>query len=393
VDMSSIRARAYEACESLGLAKEELVDPLLLNLDQLLLGVKFIKELSPRTKDYLVSFGERLSVRIFAAHLRKNENMPALHVDAFEMGFVTNSNFTNAELADETLGNVRRYVEKHVGNTKIAVVTGFIAKDGDGNITTLGRGGSDLTASMIGAAIGATEVQVWKDVDGILSTDPRIVPGAVPVPCVAFDEAAEMAYFGAKILHPVAMLPARAANIPVRVKNSYNPEHPGTVILAEREGGGKDGSSPVTAISLKSNVQLVDICSTRMLGAYGFLAEVFKTFSFHKVSVDVIATSEVSISMTLNESEADASTREGLVADLATTATVRFSTGKAIVSLVSNVSQSSEIVGRASMALHRCGIEVQMISQGASKHNISFIVEEQEAKEAVRKLHLEFFGC
>jgi aspartate kinase len=188
------------------------------------------------------------------------------------------------------------------------------------------------------------------------------------------------------------MLPARAANIPVRVKNSYNPEHPGTVILATRRSA-PDRSRPVTEISLKKNVQLVDICSTRMLGAYGFLAEVFKTFMVHKVSVDVIATSEVSISMTLNESEADASTREGLVSDLATAATVRFSTGKAIVSLVSNVNQSSEIVGRASMALHHAGIEIQMISQGASKHNISFIVEADEAQEAVRKLHHEFFGC
>lgn len=394
VDMSSIRSRAYEACESLGLAKEELVDPLLLNLDQLLLGVKFIKELSPRTLDYLVSFGERLSVRIFAAHLRKNEGVGAMYVDAFEMGFVTDSRFGNAELCDVTHENIRKFVEKHVGKSKIAVVTGFIAKDTEGNITTLGRGGSDLTASTIGAAIGASEVQVWKDVNGILSTDPRIVPGAVPVPCVGFDEAAEMAYFGAKILHPIAMLPARKANVPVRVKNSYNPSHPGTVILAERDSsinGGSDG--PVTAISLKKNVQLVDICSTRMLGAYGFLAEVFKTFSFHKVSVDVIATSEVSISMTLNESEADKGTRDGLVADLGSTATVRFTTGKAIVSLVSHEKSGSEIVGRAAMTLHKCGIQVQMVSQGASKHNISFIVQEDEANVAVRELHMEFFGC
>lgn len=394
VDMSSIRNRAYEACEALGLPKEELVDPLLLNLDQLLLGVKFIKELSPRTLDYLVSFGERLAVRIFASNLRKNEGVGAMYVDSFEMGFLTDSQFGNAELCTVTQDNIRSFVDKHVGKSKIAVVTGFIAKDADGNITTLGRGGSDLTASTIGAAIGATEVQVWKDVDGILSTDPRIVPGAVPVPCVGFDEAAEMAYFGAKILHPMAMLPARAANVPVRVKNSYNPTHPGTVILAQRDSSIDGGNSgPVTAISVKKSVQLVDICSTRMLGAYGFLSEVFKTFSLHKVSVDVIATSEVSISMTLNESAADEGTREGLVADLGSTATVRFTTGKAIVSLVSHESSSSEIVGRAATCLHKCGIEVQMVSQGASKHNISFIVEENEANTAVRELHKEFFGC
>jgi aspartate kinase len=388
VDMCTIRSRAYDACEELGLDKETLVDPLLLNLDQLLLGVKFIKELSPRTKDYLVSFGERLAVRIFAAHLRKNEGLPANHIDAFEMGFLTNSNFTNAELCESTYKSVARYAEEQIGEGKLAVVTGFIAKDSDGSITTLGRGGSDLTASTIGAAIGATEVQVWKDVDGILSTDPRIVPSAIPVPCVAFEEAAEMAFFGAKILHPIAMMPAMRSNIPVRVKNSYNPSHAGTVILAARKVA--PSGNPVTAISVKRSVQLVDVCSTRMLGAFGFLSEVFKAFAFHKVSVDMIATSEVSISMTLNES---AATREDLVADLAAIATVHFSTGKAIVSLVSNVSRSSEVVGRATTSLHNAGIEVQMISQGASKFNISVIVQDAEANKAVQVIHKEFFGC
>jgi aspartate kinase len=391
VDMTKVRTRAYNACDELGLDKELLIDPLLTNLDQLLLGVKFIKELSPRTLDYLVSFGERLSVRIFAAHLLQNEGLNAKHFDAYDMGFRTNSQFTNADLADSSFQSIKDFFDEHVGDDVLAVVTGFIAKDHDGNITTLGRGGSDLTASTIGASIGASEVQVWKDVDGILSTDPRIVPSAIPVPFVAFQEAAEMAFFGAKILHPIAMMPAMRSNIPVRVKNSYNPDHPGTVILAERTVRSRN---PVTAISLKKNVQLVDICSTRMLGAYGFLAEVFKAFAQHKVSVDMIATSEVSISMTLNESETNASTRDDLVADLAGLATVRFSVGKAIVSLVSNVSkQSSEVVGRASMALHKAGIEIQMISQGASKFNISVIVEADQAKTAVRVLHKEFFGC
>lgn len=389
VDMTSIRNRAYEACEDLGLPKEDLVDPLLLNLDQLLLGVKFIKELSPRTMDYLVSFGERLSVRIFAAHLRQNEGLPARAVDAFDAGFRSNSMFTNAELCDVTESQVSAFFASSLPTDAVAVVTGFIAKDEDGNITTLGRGGSDLTASTIGAALGVTEVQVWKDVDGILSTDPRIVKAAVPVPSVMFEEAAEMAYFGAKVLHPIAMMPAMRANIPVRVKNSYNPSHPGTVIVRERA---VETENPVTAISVKRGVQLVDIVSTRMLGAYGFLAEVFKLFATHRVSVDMIATSEVSVSLTLEAAKQDSRVMDALADDLRQVARVDFSSDHAIISLVANIKRSSEVLARSMHVLSEAGIEVQMISQGASKYNISMIVADAEATRAIELVHKAFFG-
>lgn len=390
VDLSSIRARAYDACAELGLNAGELCDPLLINLDQLLLGVKFIKELSPRTLDYLVSFGERLSVRIFAAHLVRNEGLRAIHVDAFEAGFLSDSTFTNAELDDSTFGQVQNFFEERVPADVIAVVTGFIAKDPNGCITTLGRGGSDLTASAIGAAVGASEVQVWKDVNGILSTDPRIVNAAIPVPSVSFEEAAEMAFFGAKVLHPIAMQPAMQWNIPVRVKNSYNPEHPGTVILRERQ---KHTENPVTAISLKKNVQIVDVVSTRMLGSYGFLSEVFKTFEAHKVSVDTIATSEVSISMTLDEMKCDPQTGCELQLALAKIARVSFSENdKAIISLVSHSARGGEVVGRAVGALNKEGIRILMISQGASKINISLVIDGKNSEAAVQAAHKEFFG-
>lgn len=389
VDTSTVRDRAYQACEALGLSKEDLVDPLLHNLDELLVGVKFIKELSPRTKDYLVSFGERLSVRIFAAHLRINEGIAAERIDAFEAGFVSNSNFTRAELHPKTYDNVKKYFSKVVGDDHVAVVTGFIAKDEKGNITTLGRGGSDLTACVLGAALGVTEVQVWKDVDGILSTDPRIVKNAVPVPNISFEEAAEMAFFGAKILHPEAMLPAMRSNVPVRVKNSYNPAHPGTVIVQSRHF---NTDNPVTAISLKKNVQIVDVVSTRMLGASGFLAEVFKAFSLHKISVDMIATSEVSISMTLDKAVCEDDTLLVLQSELAEIANVQFSLNdKAIISLVSDSARSSSVVGRAMLALDRSGVRVLMISQGASKYNVSVTVDMEHASEAVKAVHDEFF--
>lgn len=399
VDIRAVHARAHDACTELGLDFSMLCESLLLNLDQLLLGVKFLKELSPRTRDYLASFGERLSVRIFAAHMRENEAIPAVALDSFDVGFVSDDQFTMAELQQEaTYERVQTYFQQHhQDDQRIAVITGFIAKDRAGNITTLGRGGSDLTAATVGAAIGASEVQVWKDVDGILSTDPRIVPNAIPVPEVSFDEAAEMAFFGAKVLHPIAMQPAMAFNIPVRVKNSYNPLHPGTVILSARDRDDSDNLlNPVKAISLKKNVQVVDVVSTRMLGAYGFLAEVFAAFAALRVSVDTIATSEVSISMTLDakrQQESDFLQSE-LRERLGAFANIDFSLqDKAIVSLVSESDRGGEVVGRAVTALNREQIRIIMISQGASKINISLAIDGEHAKRAVRILHQEFFEC
>ncbi|KAA8493488.1 Aspartokinase 3, chloroplastic [Porphyridium purpureum] len=388
VDISTVRTRAYEACDSLGLNKEDLVDPLLSNLDQLLLGIKFIKELSPRTKDQLVSYGERMSVRIMAAHLRINEALPAVHFDAYDLGFRTDSNYTNAELLSCTHGLIQDAFQRLVGENTLAIVTGFIAKDEKNCVTTLGRGGSDLTATTIGAALGVTEVQVWKDVDGILSTDPRLVKDVVQVPLVTFDEASEMAYFGAKVLHPVAMQPARKYSIPVRVKNSYNPNHPGTRIVNTRDVN-KD--KPVTSLSLKRGVTVVDIVSTRMLGAYGFLAEVFKVFAQLQISVDMIASSEVSISLTLDKACGSDGTCGTLEQELSEVANVQFERNKAIISIVTNVPRSSWVLANAMGALEEGAIDVEMISQGASKYNISFITKEKDCEKALRLLHQKFF--
>lgn len=392
VDISSVRERAYAACDALKLDKEDLVDSLLRNLDELLIGVKFIRELSPRTLDYLVSFGERLSVRIFAEHLKQNEGLNAKHVDAFDIGFVSDSRFTSAQLDEQkTFRNITTYFDSIADDKEtIHIVTGFIAKDQNGNITTLGRGGSDLTACVLGAALQTTEVQVWKDVDGILSTDPRICEEAIAIPNLSFEEAAEMAFFGAKVLHPHAMQPAMKYNTPVRVKNSYNPSHPGTVIIKDRLNAAS--TNPVTAISLKKNVQVVDVVSTRMLGASGFLVEVFKAFASHNISIDMIATSEVSISMTLDNAVCDEGTLHNVKNDIAEYASVSFSKNdKAIVSLVSDSKRSSNVVGKACSALDESGIHVIMISQGASKYNVSVTVEMDDATKAVKALHDAFF--
>jgi aspartate kinase len=236
---------------------------------------------------------------------------------------------------------------------------------------------------MIAAACKAEEAQVWKDVDGILTADPRIVKKAKPVEAVTYEEAAELAYFGAQVLHPRAMLPCMKTGTPVLVKNSYNPEAPGTRIIHALE----KKKTPVRAITSRSNVTLVDIVSTRMLGQYGFLAEVFSSFARYNLSVDMVATSEVSVSLTLDAIH----DLTALKKDLARIASVEIKTGKAIVTIIGDVRRSSEILARAFRTCQLIGVPVQMVSQGASKVNISFIVDDAEAAEVVKALHLDFF--
>lgn len=268
----------------------------------------------------------------------------------------------------------------------MAVVTGFIGHDEQGRITTLGRGGSDLTASTLGAAVPVDEIQVWKDVNGIMTANPKVVEDAIPVPFVTFEEASELAYFGAEILHPISMVPAMRHNIPVRVKNSYNPDHPGTVITATKEA-----ATLVTAITSKRNVDLVDIVSTWMLGQYGFLSRVFSIFEEQKVSVDCVATSEVSISLTLDKKKEDDTKEQKLVEALSEIASVTVHPNRAIISLIANVKRSSEVLSIVFAALKQAGIQVEMLSQGASKVNISLIVKDSEAEQATKVLHDAFF--
>ena len=364
-----------------GSATEEL----LAELQQLLTGISMLKELTKRTRDYLVSFGERLSVRIMAAYLKK-EGIPARFYDAWDIGIVSDSCFMSAELLDEVWENIPRYLTayKNGDDNQIPIVTGFIAKDKKGNITTLGRGGSDLTATIIGSAMGAEEIQTWKDVDGILTTDPRICKDAKPVPEVTYEEAQELAMFGAQVLHPRSMVPCRKTGTPVRVKNSYNIQSPGSIIVEKHTGK----VPPVCAITTVKHITLIDIVSSRMLGAAGFLAHVFNNFLKWNVSIDVIATSEVSVSLTVN-TKADLS---GLVSDLEQASEVTVHNGKSIVTIVCDAAHSSAILASGFAVLADEGINVQMISQGASKVNISMIVDDDEADKTVQILHGAFFN-
>ncbi|MCL2093677.1 MAG: aspartate kinase [Treponema sp.] len=376
-----LHRRAAEDLQ-LGEGSMQEITSLLDELRDLLMGISLLRELTGRTRDYLVSFGERLSVRIVASYLTK-EGLRAHPLDAWDAGFLSDSNFTSAELLEESWSLIPARLLDPALEGSLPVVTGFIAKDEGGNITTLGRGGSDLSATMIGASCGAEEVQVWKDVDGILTADPNLVKKARVVDTISYEAASELAYFGAQVLHPRAMQPCIKTGTMVRVKNSYNPSVEGTRIMPAQ--GGK--IPPIQAITSRKNVTLIDIVSSRMLGQHGFLGEVFTIFARGGISVDMVATSEVSVSLTVDSHYDLAQVRRELLG----IASVEIKTGKAIVSIIGDVRRSSEILSRTFRICELLGIQVQMVSQGASKVNNSFIVDQGEAAEVVRGLHEEFF--
>ncbi len=263
VSTDEVRELHRDLCRGLGLP-EDLVDDLLDELSSLLTGITLVRELTPRSLDYVLSFGERLSSRIFAAALRR-EGVPARAILAWDLGLVTDSSFGAAHPLDVSYPRIRQSLAIV---REVPVITGFIAKDRDGNITTLGRSGSDYSASLIGAAAGAEEVQIWTDVPGVMTGDPRIAPAAKSLPQLSFLEASELAYYGARVIHPSTMVPSVRENIPLRVLNTKDPTHPGTVIVESRDGSGP----PVSSIAHKRGLTLINVVSTRMLLQYGFMA-------------------------------------------------------------------------------------------------------------------------
>lgn len=385
VDVKKIMELHNQTEKELGINADSLV-ALQEELQQLLTGISMLKELTKRTRDYLVSFGERMSVRLMAAYLKK-EGLTADYFDSWDIGFVSDSNYMSAELDDCVWQTIPEHLNdyKNGKSDVIPIVTGFIAKDKAGHITTLGRGGSDLSATMIGSAMQAEEIQTWKDVDGILTADPRICPEAKPVSEVTYEEAQELAVFGSQVLHPRSMVPCIKSGTPVRVKNSYNIQSPGSIIVA------KHSAKPnrVCAITSVKHVTLIDIVSTRMLGAAGFLAHIFNQFLKWNISIDVVATSEVSVSLTIN-TDADIS---GLLEDLKKVADVEVKQEKAIIAIICDVGSTSSILADGFKALNENGINVQMISQGASKVNISFICDDCQSKDVVKILHKAYFGA
>src|SRR5262245_17025086 len=302
-DVSPIASREREVISSLGLP-ESLVAEDLRRLGELFQGLSLLRELTPRSLDHVAAFGERMCVKVIAALLRRRK-VPATAVAADEAGLVTDSRYTRASPLPEAYENLAKSRRAVKG---VPVVTGFIGRDKDGNVTTLGRSGSDYTATIVGRAVGAEEVEIWKDVDGVLTADPRIVPHARPVERMTFREAGELAYYGAKVIHPAAVHPAVERGIPVRILNTFRPDAPGTVILRDRVGA----APVVTSIASKRGIRLVNVTSARMLGQSGFMAGLFEIFREHDVVIDLIATSEVSVTVSVDRDEGLAAAVERL---------------------------------------------------------------------------------
>ncbi len=350
-------------------------------LEELVKGLSVVGELSPRSTDAIASVGERLSSLIvtFALGAAGIRNQ---HIDSRRV-IITNNHFTQAQpLFEETYkllgGTVRPIAERSV-----VVMGGFIGSTSDGQTTTLGRGGSDYSASIIGAGVNAEEIQIWTDVDGMLTADPRIVPGGHRVKSISFAEAAEMAYFGAKVLHPATVVPAIEKNIPVSILNSRRPDVEGTRITSKAIRS----SNAVKSISCKRDITVFDIRSTRMLMAHGFLRRIFEVFDRHRTSVDMVSTSEVSVSLTVDNKENVAA----ILGDLREFAEVNTEDAQAIVCLVGeNIRYTPGIAGRAFRVLGSKNI--RMISQGASLLNLGFVVSDRDVRDCVEALHDEFFS-
>ena len=367
-----------------GAVRERLhlyVEAIGLELDTLYKGVHFLEELTPRSLDAISGMGERLSFEIVAAALDAY-GVPSVAIDARRV-IVTDESFGRAQpLMDETASRVRETISPLLENRRVPVLGGFIGATRAGVSSTLGRGGSDWSASVVGSLLPAEEIQIWTDVDGMLTVDPRAVPDAKLIPEVTFEEAAELAYFGAKVLHPATIKPAVERGIPVRVLNSMNPSAPGTLITAVATTAGGEPR----AIAFKKGITVVLISQPRMLMAHGFVARVFEAFDRHRTPVDLIATSEVSISLTVDDPERLAA----IQADLSLLGEVRVLRGMAIVSVVGRgFIRRAGLAGRIFHVLQE--VNIVMISFGASDVNVSFVVAEADAERSVRLLHREFF--
>ena len=368
--------------------EERLVDAELGRLEEVLKGIFYLRELTARSLDYVMSFGEAMSSRIVAAHL-SNEGVPAKAWMGWEAGIVTDDAHGEAAVLSETWSRVKQKLGRaRTSSEEVPIVTGFLGRTKAGERSTLGRGGSDYSAAIVGRAIGADEIQIWTDVSGILSADPRVVPDAFTLRYVTFAEAAELAYFGAKVLHPKTIEPAVQAKIPVRILNTFAPDDPGTLVVAESD---EENERVVEGLAVKKGNVLVNITSSRMLDAAGYLARVFEVLRRHDVSVDVISTSEVSVSLTVDSRHAKQ--LDAAVEELGKVSTIRRWENKAIVAVVGEGMQVRPgVAARVFSVMGRAGVNIEMISQGASELNITFVVEDDQADDAMRALHAEFLA-
>ena len=334
--------------------------------------------------DELTSMGEFLSAHILACNLQKM-GINGFMMDARDI-IVTNSEFGSAKpLFDESKKKAKSQLLPALQEKKIPVLQGFVGRDTFGRITTLGRGGSDYSATLIGAMLDVDIVEIWSDVDGVLTADPSLVPTAKRILTMSFHEAAELAYFGAKVLHPSTLLPAIERNIPVYVLNSMRPAESGTKI-SNTKNNGQNGECIVKSIAYKEGLTVITVTSTRMLMSHGFMANIFEIFDRYQTSIDLVSTSEVSVSMTIDNTERlrDITNELGRFAD------VEVKKGNAIVCLVGEAMKSTPGIPGKIFALLD-DVPIHLISQGASEINISFVIDEDELEKIINRLHEHFF--
>lgn len=360
---------------------ERTVDEHFQELSELVKGLAVLGELTPRSIDAISSFGERLS-SLIVTNFFQHHSLNAVHVDSRKVILTDHRHTQATPLFDQTYAKLAAAIPP-VARQHVVVMGGFIASTEDGVTTTLGRGGSDFTASIVGAGIGAEEIQIWTDVDGMLTADPNVVPDAHRVRLISFTEAAELAYFGARVLHPATVMPAIDRNIPVMILNSRRPQVEGTRIQA----AAVPSKNVVKSIACKSKVMVLNIRSTRMFMAHGFMRRIFEIFDRHQTSVDMVATSEVSVSLTIDQPER----LEAIVAELREFAEISVDGNQAIICIVGeNIRHTPGVAARLFHALGN--INVRMLSQGASALNIGFVVAGEDLAAAVQALHKEFFS-
>lgn len=377
-DVEAVAARHRQILGGLQL-DEHLLDGELAELRDLARGVRLVGEATPKVIDAVISYGERLSARVVAAALTAN-GIEAVAVDAFAAGMLTDSSFGRARPLPDG-GRLQRYLSKVKG---VPVVTGFLGADEDGNITTLGRNGSDYSAALIGVAIKAEEIQIWKDVDGVHTADPRIVPDAQPIPLMGFEDVANLASFGSKVLHPAAMVPAMQNGIRVQVRNTLSPAAPGTTI----EAGVNGGRPAIRAIAHRTGVALVSVRSHRLLPQHAFLASVFQKLHEAECDVGPVAVGEAAVTIAIDDAFA-----ERIAARLASEGDVQVASERAVVGVIGDASVL-ETGGIADVLaeLAKSGISVRCAGLGALGSTVAFAVDAERLTETVRLLHSRFFS-
>jgi len=398
--LEEIRARHFDAVRSLfpPVDQASALTPLAVmcnELEEILHGVELIRECSARTMDLVMSFGERLSCRLAVSYMAAQGHAAEL-VDAREI-ILTDERFGSAGV--DFAASYERIARKLETVPGIAVIPGFIGATKGGVTTTLGRNGSDYTASIIGAGAGASLIEIWTDVDGVLSADPRLVPEAFVIPSISSEEAMELSYFGARVIHPYTMIPAVEKAIPILIRNSLNPGAPGTLIAAA-ETIRKDGRHPITGIASIDGISLVNIEGGGMMGIPGFAARIFSALAREGINIIMIsqASSEHTICLVFRAGEGEralATLNRELAPELASKRIDRFELmrGLVIVAVIGeNMHGTPGIAGRLFSALGKAGINILVIAQGSSERNISFVIEEKNETRALRTIHAEFLS-